>query len=129
MSRYDPVDRNLIRLELRRFQTRCEAQQGMIRRADTIHELIRLGSIPLPYMLVEETEALDARRQLKQTAEDRARELFEALLDRFAKAEPIAREKLRRAIDEDVLLFSGSLANLRAWAFHRIASVEQALPD
>ncbi len=129
MSRYDPIDRNLVRLELRRFQTRCEAQEGTIRRADSLHEVARLTSIVLPYLLAEETQALDARRQLRQTAEDRAREIFESLLDRLSKAEPFARDKLRHSINEEVLQLTGSLSALRPWAYTRMGVVEQSLSD
>ena len=60
MSR-DPIDRNMLRMELRRFQTRCDALEGTIRRADSLRQVARLGSVAIPFLLSEETGALDAR--------------------------------------------------------------------
>lgn len=129
MSRYDPTDRNLVRMELRRFQSRCEAQEGTIRRADTIHEVSRLATVIIPFVLAEETDALDMRRQVKLTAEAQARDLFEAMLDQLVKTEPFARDKLRRSMEEEIHLFTGALNALRTWAYARLSAVEQTLRD
>lgn len=127
MATRDPVDRNMVRMELRRFQTRCEAQEGAIRRADTLREVARLGSIPLPFQISEETVALDARAQLRRTAEDRARELVEDFLGQLVRAEPYLRDKLRRGIDDELLNLAGPLSGMKSWAYTRVAAVEQSL--
>ena len=127
MATRDPIDRNLIRMELRRFQNRCEAQEGAIRRADSLREVARLGVIAIPFQIGEETGALDARAQLRRAAEDRARELVEEMLDRLIKAEPSARDKIRRTIDDALLNISGSINAVKPWAHSRLTAVEQTL--
>lgn len=127
MARNDPVERNMIRMELRRFQTRCEAQEGSIQRADSVREIARLANIAIPFMLSEEVEALDARKQVRRTGEQRARDLMEELFDRLIKAEPNARDKIRRAINEEFAQLNGPLNSLRTWAQSRQTTVEQLL--
>jgi hypothetical protein len=128
MSGKDPIDRSLRRMEMRRFLTRCEAQEGTIQRADTLHEVARLATIAVPFPLTEDTDAMDARRHVKKIAEERARELFENLLDHLIKAEPFAQEKMLNTIGEEILQFGGGLSALRTWAYARLAAVEQTLP-
>ncbi len=127
MSTRDPVDKSLLRMEVRRFQTRCEAQEGMIARADSLHEVARLATIPIPFPLTDDTAALDARRQVKRQAEERAQILIEEMFGRLAKAESFAQEKQLRSIQEEFLQLTGSLAHLRTWAYARFNSVQQAL--
>lgn len=128
MASRDPIDRNLIRMELRRFTTRCEAQEGTIQRADTLREISRLATIPMPFTLSEETGALDARRQLRRVAEDRAREVLEGMFDQLIKAEPHARHRIRHALDEEFMQLTGPLNELRVWAQARRLAVEQTMP-
>ncbi len=129
MATRDPVDRNMVRMELRRFQTRCEAQEGAIRRADTLREVARLTLIPVPFQIMEETVALDARAQLRRTAEERARELVEDQLGQLVRAEPYLRDKIRRLIDDELLNLAGPLAGMKPWAYMRVAAVEQTLTN
>jgi hypothetical protein len=126
MSR-DPVDRNMLRMELRRFQTRCDALEGTIRRADSLRQVARLGNVVIPFLLAEETGALDARGQVRHTAEERARELINELLKHFEKVEPYARDKVRYQIEDELLNLVGPLNALRNWAQGRLTMVEQAL--
>jgi hypothetical protein len=125
MAQFDPVNRNLIRLELRRFQTRCEAQQGTIRRSDSVRTVARLGKIAIPFALAEEQLALDAREEVRKTAELRARELFDDLFSSYLKVEPHVRPKIKRTIEDEILQLSGFLNPLRVWAQGRLVTVEQ----
>lgn len=127
MARSDPVDRNMLRMELRRFQSRCEATEGSIRRADTIRAVVRLSKVPIPFPLSEETQALDVRAQVRRTAEEKARELLETMFGLLGKVEPMARDKIRRSIDEEIQQLSGPLSALRVWAQGRLLVVEQGL--
>ncbi len=129
MSQHDPVDRSMLRMELRRFQTRCEAQEGTIRRADTLRAVARLGKMAIPFPLSEEQLAIDARAEVRRAAENRARELLEEWFDRLGKAEPQARDKIRRMIEDELLQLTGYLQALRVWAQGRMQSIEQLLPD
>jgi hypothetical protein len=125
MAQYDPVNRNMLRLELRRFQTRCEAQQGTIRRSDSIRTVARLGKIAIPFALAEEQLALDTREEVRKTAELRARELLEDLFSHYLKVEPHVRPKIKRTIEDEILQLSGFLNPLRVWAQGRLVTVEQ----
>jgi hypothetical protein len=129
MAHYNPVDRNLIRMELRRFQTLCEAQEGSIQRADTIREVARLARINLPFALNEETAALDARAQIRRTAELRARDLIDEQCDRLVKCEPMARDKVLRQLGEELIQLTGSLSSLRIWAQGRIHAATQLIQE
>lgn len=120
----DPVDYNMQRMELRRFQSRCEAQMGTIQRADSLRAVSRLANMPVPFPLTESTDAIDARNEVRRYAEERARELINEFLERLSKVEPMMREKIRRMIDEEFLQLTGPLTNLRVWAHGRLAAVE-----
>lgn len=126
MSR-DPIDRNMLRMELRRFQTRCDALEGTIRRADSLRQVARLGSVAIPFLLSEETGALDARAQVRHTAEERARELINEMLHRFEMLEPYARERARYQIEDELLNLVGPLNTMRNWAQGRLAMADQAM--
>lgn len=126
MSR-DPVDRNMLRMELRRFQTRCDALEGTIRRADSLRQVARLGGVAIPFLLSEETGALDARAQVRHTAEERAREIISEMLHRLELVEPTARERARYQIEDELLNLTGPLVAIRNWAQGRLAIVQQTL--
>lgn len=127
MSRADPTEQALIRLELRRFVARCDQQEGLIRRADTLREVTRLASVTIPYKISNEIESRDWRLRVRHAAEERARELIEEQIRVFVRAEPIYREKQRGKMREDWINLSGALAHLRNWAQSKLNTAEQNL--
>ena len=99
MAIRDPVDKNMQRMEARRFASRCEAQVSSIERADTLREVARLATlITLPYSISEDFTARDALRLVQLRAEDRARELIQDQIQNFARAEDDHREKQKRCM-------------------------------
>jgi hypothetical protein len=125
MARLDPAEQALIRMELRRFTSRCDMQEGQIRRADTLREVARLASISVPYKLSNEYEAKDFQRRVSMTAEERARELIAAQVAEFIRAEGDFRDKLRGKMRDDWANLTGQLGHLRSWANNRLNSAEQ----
>ncbi|MCX8087456.1 MAG: hypothetical protein N3C63_11260 [Rhodocyclaceae bacterium] len=121
----DPTERALIRLELRRFATRCEMQLDLIQRADTLREVARLAHLPLPYKLADEYEARDLARRVVQQAEERARQLISEQIEAYARGERDFREKLRGRLREEWSHLTGPLGHLRTWANNKLAAVEQ----
>ena len=124
----DPVDRSLIRLESRRFITRCEGQGALIRRADTLREVARLCTLALPYALSDDFAARDAQRDVLRAAEERARELVSDQILSYLRAEPIAREKIRHGLVESWGNLTGPLGHLRPWALAKLTNAEQSRP-
>lgn len=129
MALRDPIDRNLLRLEARRFAARCDTQVALIQRADTLREVSRLANISLPYNLIEDQTALDARRLVLNTAEDRAQELISEQIAIFVKAEPVAHDKLKRGMVDAWANLTGPLGHLRPWAVSRLTTAEQSLQN
>jgi hypothetical protein len=127
MARADPAEHAMIRMELRRFTSRCDMQEGSIQRADSLREVARLTSIQLPYKLSNEIEARDAQRRVAHKAEDRARELIAEQVDAFRRAEGDFQVKLRGKMREDWANLTGPLAHLRTWANSRLLVAEQNL--
>jgi hypothetical protein len=125
MARADPAEHALIRLELRRFESRCDTQEGLIRRADSLREVARLASVALPYKLANEFEARDHQRRVSLTAEERARELITEQVDLFARSDGEFREKLRLKMRDDWANLTGALGHLRSWANSRLQVAEQ----
>lgn len=126
MALRDPVDKNLLRMEGRRFAARCEAQVSSIERADTLREVSRLATlIVLPYVLAEDYNARDALRLVETRAQDRARELIQDQIQNFARAEENQREKQKRAMLDAWSNLTGPLSHLRTWAQSRLAVAEQ----
>ena len=125
MARIDPAEQALIRLELRRFSSRCDLQEGQLRRADSLREVARLSSIALPYKLSGEYEARDLQRRVAMSAEDRARELIAEQIMQFARAEDDFREKLQSKMRDEWANLTGPLSHLRAWANNKLQSVLQ----
>ncbi len=126
MALRDPVDRNMLRMEARRFTARCEAQVSSIERADTLRELSRLAtSIALPYSLTADDLARDALRLMQTRAEDRARELIQEQLQNLARAEENQREKQKRAMLDAWANLTGPLGHLRTWAQSKLVAAEQ----
>lgn len=128
MALRDPVDRNLLRMEARRFVTRCEAIISSIERADTLREVSRLASsIHLPYSLLEDYSARDGVRMIQTRAEDKARELIMGQLQAFARAEENQREKHRRSMVDAWASLTGPLSHLHAWAQSKLVAATQQL--
>jgi len=125
MSRADPTEQALIRLELRRFVARCETQEGRLRRADTLREVARLANVNIPYRIAQEIESRDMQRRVQQVAEQRARELIDEQIAVFVRAEPSYREKQRGKMREDWANLTGVLAHLRNWAQNKLNVAEQ----
>lgn len=128
MALSDPVDKNLRRMEGRRFASRCEALVSSIERADTLREVARLvTSITLPYSLAEDFSSRDAMRLMQTRGEDRARELIQEQIQNFARAEDNQRDKQKRAMLDAWANLTGPLAHLRTWAQSKFTAAEQQL--
>ena len=126
MAFRDPVDKNMLRMEGRRFAARCEAQVSSIERADTLREVARLASsMTLPYSIADDYTARDALRLVQMRAEDRARELIQDQIQNFARAEEAHREKQKRAMLDAWANLIGPLGHLRTWAQSRLVAAEQ----
>lgn len=125
MSRADPAEQALIRLELRRFASRCDLQESSIQRADTLREVSRLVSLSVPYKLASEFEARDLQRRVFHVAEERARQLIVEQVDVYMRGEPGFREKMHGKLREDWMNLTGQLAHLRTWAHARLNVAEQ----
>jgi hypothetical protein len=127
MARADPAEQAMIRMELRRFTARCDTQEGLIRRADSLREVARLTSISIPYKLANEFEARDAQRRVSHSAENRARELIIEQVDAFRRSEGDFQQKLRSKMRDDWANLTGPLGHLRTWANSRLLVAEQNL--
>ncbi len=126
MALRDPVDKNLQRMEERRFSGRCDGQISSIERADTLREVSRLTtSLALPYALSASETARDALRQVNLRAEARARELILEQLQQFSRGDEHQREKHRRSMLDAWANLTGALAHLRTWAQSKLAAAEQ----
>ena len=125
MARLDPAEQALIRLELRRFSSRCDLQEGQLRRADSLREVARLASVALPFKLSGEYEARDLQRRVALSAEDRARELIADQVAQFARAEGDFREKLKAKMRDEWANLTGPLSHLRAWANTKLQAALQ----
>ena len=125
MALRDPVDKNLLRMEGRRFVARCEIQVSSIERADTLREVSRLATmITLPFAIAEDETARDALRLIQMRAEARSRELIHEQIQSFVRAEERQREKQRRAMLEAWTNLTGPLGHLRAWAQSKLMTAE-----
>jgi hypothetical protein len=126
MTLRDPVDKNMLRMESRRFAARCEAQASSVERADTLREITRLStSLSLPSVLSADEPARDALRLLQTRAGDRARELIQEQIQAYARAEDSHREKLKRAMLDAWTNLTGPLGYLRSWAQGRLLAAER----
>lgn len=126
MSLRDPIDKNMLRMESRRFVARCEAQLSLVERSDTLRELSRLStSLSVPYSLSADEPARDALRLLQTRTGDKARELIQEQIQAYARAEETQREKLKRAMLETWTNLTGPLGFLRTWAQSRLVAAEQ----
>ena len=126
MALRDPVDKNMLRMEARRFAARCEAQISSIERADTLREVARLtASITLPYSLGADDVSRDFLRLVQTRAEDRARELIHEQIQNYSRAEESQHEKHKRAMLDAWANLTGPLGHLRTWAQSKLLAAEQ----
>lgn len=126
MALRDPVDKNLLLMEGRRFAAHCEAQISSIERADSLREISRLASsVTLPFSISADYAARDAVRLMQTRAEERARELIQEQIQNFTRAEENLRDKQKRAMLDAWTNLTGSLAHLRAWAQGKLVAAEQ----
>ena len=101
----------------------------MVRRADTLHEVSRLAQLPLPYALSGDYGARDAQNSVRTAAEDRARELITHQINNYIRAEPAAREKLKRTAIDHWTALTGPLGHLRTWANSKMIAAEQTVKE
>ena len=127
MARADYADRSILRMELRRFGARCDSQEGLIQRADTLREVFRLTSIPTPSALTDDMEARDAKRRLVRKAEERAQELILEQIEKYHKADHEFRDNFKTRMLDDWTNLTGPLAHLRPWAKSKLQASEQAM--
>lgn len=126
MARIDYADRNIRRMELRRFAVRCDNQEGLIQRADTLREVFRLTAVTLPSALADDIDARDLKRRLQRKAEERAQEIILDQIERYSKTEPDFRENFKSRMSDDWANLTGPLAHLRTWAKNRLQAFEQS---
>lgn len=130
MAIHDPADKARLRMEARRFASRCDGQIAQIERADSLREISRLLSlVNLPYSLSDDYSARDALRMVQVRAEDRVRDLIKEQLQDFVRAEDYVRDKLKRNMFETWTNLTGPLAHLRTWALTRLTLAEQQIPE
>lgn len=122
-----PADRALMRLEVRRFVSRCENNAALLQRADSLRELARLASAQVPYKIANEIEARDAERRLLLATEDRAKEVIQGQIGHFLKADADHRVGLKSKMLEEWGNLTGPLAHLRTWAKGKLTLAEQAI--
>jgi hypothetical protein len=128
MATRDPVDRNLLRMEVRRFVAHCEAQVSSIERADSLREVARLAtSITLPYSISTDYAARDELRMVQTRAEDRARELIQEQIQNFSRADDTQHEKQKRVMLDAWSNLTGPLSHLRTWAQTKLSVAEQQI--
>lgn len=126
MAPRDPVDKQIQRMEERRFAGRCNDCISSIERADSLREIARLpSSLVLPFSLSESDIARDNLRQVQTRAEDRAKELIQEQLTQFARTGADQREMRRRTMLDTWANLTGPLAHLRAWAQNKLLILEQ----
>lgn len=129
MAIHDPADQARLRMEVRRFVARCETQISLIERADTLREISRLATlISVPYLITDNTVALDALRMLQLRAEDKARELITDDIQHFIRGDEHLRGKLKRAMFDAWTNLTGPLGHLRTWAQSKLTAAELQNP-
>lgn len=129
MAYNDPADKAMIRLEARRFATRCDGNEGLIQRADSLREIARLASLPIPFRISSEFEARDAQRRLVLAAEERAKELIVAHIDALVKADEARRQGLKNRMTDEWANLTGVLGHLRHWAAMKLAAADPFRSD
>ncbi|HPB90279.1 MAG TPA: hypothetical protein PK372_05740 [Rugosibacter sp.] len=126
----DPVDKSLMRMEARRFASRCESQIARIFQTNSLQEAVRLANqIQLSYPLSEESVAREALRNMNLQTGDRLEAIIRQQLQGYARVEPYLRDKWRRSLTDSWSHLTGSFFHLRAWANNRLSVIEQQLPE
>ena len=123
----DPLNRNLVRLESRRFLAKCEAQIALIRTVEHVRDVVRLATLSLPYLLGDDSSAREAQREMLVVADERARELISRHVDHYSRAEPMVRVKYKRQVMDCLTELTGPLAHLRSWAQTKLTNAEMTL--
>jgi hypothetical protein len=126
MASNDPADKALLRMEVRRFVGRCENNEGLVQRADSLRELARQAAMTLPYKIAGEYEARDAQRRLVLLAEDRAKELIGNQIANLYKLDEDHRQGFKGKMIEDWANLTGPLGHLRTWAKAKLNVAEQS---
>lgn len=127
MAYTNPADRALLRLEVRRYASRCDNNIGLLQRADMLREISRLASLPLPYRIANELEARDIERRLLLAGEDRAKEVIRGQIAAFVRADADHRAGFKSRMVEEWGNLTGPLGYLRSWAKGKLTLAEQAL--
>ena len=125
MAFHDPVERRVLQFAERRYRARCDNDERMLERADSMREVSRIANQALPGDLYNSEAALDIRRHLVRAAEERAHAIIHEQLSAWIKAEPEFREKLRHQLEADWQNLTGVLAPLRISANNRFHAVQQ----
>jgi hypothetical protein len=126
MARSDYADHSIRRMELRRFAVRCDTQEGLIQRADTLREVFRLTAITMPSALADDIDARDTKRRVMRKAEERAQEIILEQIERYGKAEAEFRENFKNRMLDDWTNLTGPLSHLRPWAKSKLHAFEQS---
>jgi len=125
MRSRDPADLAIKRLEARRFGTRADNQMRMIERADSMRELSRLASLPIPANLHDVPEARNAQQQVELAALQRARDLIQEQIQAWSKVEADFRDKFQSSLTDEWAGLTGLLASLKGWAARKLAEEQQ----
>jgi len=125
MAANDPAEKALIRLEMRRFTGRCQNNEALIQRADSLREIARLAAMSLPYKIAGEFEAREAQRRLLLLAEDRAKEVIQDQIATIFKVDASHRLSVQNKVNEDWANLSGPLGHLRNWAKLKLTAAAQ----
>ena len=126
MAFNDPAEKALTRLEVRRYVGRCENNEGLVQRADSLRELSRLAAMTIPNKVAGEFEARDAQRRLVMAVEERAKALIGEQIAALLKSEGDRRASQRGKIIEDWANLTGPLGHLRTWAKGKLIQAEQS---
>lgn len=111
----DIFDKRLRQLEVRRFVTQCQTQEPLIRRADTLRDVIRWANISAPYQVTEDYAARDALERIQDIAETRVKEIILGMIGDVLKSEPDIRPGRINQMNDDLTALTGSFRHLRAW--------------
>jgi hypothetical protein len=118
-------DKAAIRLEVRRFASRCDSNESLLQRADSLREVVRLVGLSIPFRISNEYEARDAHRRLVLSAEERAKELIMDQIAALIRADESQRQSVKNRIADDWSNLTGTLGHLRRWAMAKMAGADR----